>query len=210
MADQLLRPTSRQGRPPDPGRHPATIDPSEGAGRNGFARVLRASRGTRPLPLHPLPSSPFRGKRAPQHAKNPRPPVDTDRGRNSWNRSGWACNRGGKSCHKGKEKLQAGAYLQRDRRGRFLKRRWSGRGCSTQAISVAENGSSRQPGRYEASTAPRCHIRRASPDRAPCFATGLAQVADQRSGHLALPRGSTALSGARVGHLRVGTWSLWF
>jgi transposase len=48
---------------------------------NSHTRLVRASRGPRPLPLHPLPSSPFQGQRAGPHGKNPRPPVATDRGR---------------------------------------------------------------------------------------------------------------------------------
>jgi hypothetical protein len=54
--------------------HPATCRTARGVASSASVRILRTGRGTRPLPLHPLPSSPFRRGQT----KKPPTPVDTD------------------------------------------------------------------------------------------------------------------------------------
>ena len=97
---------------------------------------------------------------------------------------------------------------ERDRSERFLKKALiTTRVSGTERSLSLKEGSSRQPGRYEAPSAPRFLIRRSSPRQTPCFNNGLGTRGFR---HVALPMGSTALSGARAGHVRVGTWSLNF
>jgi hypothetical protein len=61
-----------------PVRHPAKRRRYSTVAPSCFADIVSASRGTRPLPLHPLPSPPFRSRG--QRRENPCQPVDTDRG----------------------------------------------------------------------------------------------------------------------------------
>jgi transposase len=59
-------------------RHPAKGYRVRHAALSSFARLVRASRGTSPLPLHPLP---LLRSRAGEPTEKPPPPVDTDRGK---------------------------------------------------------------------------------------------------------------------------------
>ena len=61
-----------------PSGHPAQRRPCPAATSSAFARIVRASRGTRPLPLHPLPSPPFRTASSTDHKIRPRQLTRTE------------------------------------------------------------------------------------------------------------------------------------
>jgi len=67
------RPLTRKGSGLSLGR-PAKRHPYCAVASFAFARLVRASRGTRPLPLHPLPSSlcsVFKKRTSMSHVTNP-------------------------------------------------------------------------------------------------------------------------------------------